>query len=109
MKEEPAAQFDNSEKLAEIGFAIAYYRKKRRLSQEQLAERLGISRQHMGAIEAPNMHRDLSLDLLLKFPESYKKHVQAPSLPHVLFYGIILLGLRYRSSSEKTQPQYFCI
>ena len=65
MKEEPAVQFDNSEKLAEIGFAIAYYRKKRRLSQEQLAERLGISRQHMGAIEAPNMHRGLSLDLLL--------------------------------------------
>ena len=47
------------------------------------------------------------LDLLLKFPESYKKHVREPSLPHVLFYGIILLGLRYRSSSEKMQPQYF--
>lgn len=65
MRDESSVQFDNSEKLAEIGFAIAYYRKKRRLSQEQLAERLGISRQHMGAIEAPNMHRGLSLDLLL--------------------------------------------
>ena len=24
-------------------------------------------------------------------------------------YGIILLGFKYRSSSEKTQPQYFCM
>ena len=26
-----------------------------------------------------------------------------------LYYGIILLGFKYRSSSEKTQPQYFCM
>lgn len=32
--------------------------------QEQLAERIGISRQHMGAIEAPNMIRAVSLDVL---------------------------------------------
>ncbi len=60
-----AMQFDNTEKLTEIGYAISYYRKKRRLSQEQVAELVGISRQHMGAIEAPNMNRGLSLDLLL--------------------------------------------
>ena len=58
-------KFDNSERLMEIGYAISYYRKKRKLSQEQLAEKVGISRQHMGAIEAPNMNRGLSLDLLL--------------------------------------------
>lgn len=57
-------EFNNSERFAELGFAIAYYRKKRKLSQEQVAERVGISRQHMGAIEAPNMNRGLSLDLL---------------------------------------------
>ena len=34
------------------------------LTQEQVAERVGISRQHMGAIEAPNMVRALSLDVL---------------------------------------------
>ena len=33
------------------------------LSQEQLAEELGISRQHMASIEAPNMDRGLSLEL----------------------------------------------
>lgn len=57
-------EFNNSERFAELGYAIAYYRKKRKLSQEQVAERVGISRQHMGAIEAPNMNRGLSLDLL---------------------------------------------
>jgi len=57
--------FDNSERLTEIGYAIAYYRKKNNLSQEQVAEMVGISRQHMGAVEAPNMNRGLSLELLL--------------------------------------------
>lgn len=57
--------FDNTARITELGYAIAYYRKKSGLSQEQVAERVGISRQHMGAIEAPNMNRGLSLDLLL--------------------------------------------
>ena len=33
-------------------------------SQEQLAEKLGISRQHLASIEAPGMNRGLSLELL---------------------------------------------
>ena len=33
-------------------------------TQEQVAEQIGISRQHMGAIEAPNMVRAISLDVL---------------------------------------------
>ena len=52
--------FDNRERFTELGFAIAYYRKRRGLSQDQLAERVGISRQHMGAVEAPNMNRGIS-------------------------------------------------
>ena len=58
-------EFDNTARMEEIAYAIAYYRKKRKLSQEQVAELVGISRQHMGAIEAPNMNRGLSLELLL--------------------------------------------
>lgn len=65
MEHKKPLTFDNSDRLTEIGYAIAYYRKKRKLSQEQIAEMVGISRQHMGAIEAPNMDRGLSLDLLL--------------------------------------------
>ncbi|MDO4305030.1 MAG: helix-turn-helix transcriptional regulator [Bacillota bacterium] len=48
----------------ELGYNIAYYRKHKNLTQEQLSEKVGISRQHLGAIEAPNIVRPLSLDLL---------------------------------------------
>lgn len=57
-------QFDHSERYRDLGCAISYYRKRKGLTQEQLAERIGISRQHMGAIEAPNMVRAVSLDVL---------------------------------------------
>ena len=56
--------FDNSDKYIELGYNIAYYRKHAKLTQEQLAEKLGISRQHLGAIEAPNIVRVISLELL---------------------------------------------
>ena len=56
-RREPIPAFDNTQKFIEIGYNIAYYRKHAGLTQEQLAERVGISRQHMGAIEAPNLCR----------------------------------------------------
>ena len=58
-------EFDNREKMLDIYNAISYYRKRKGLSQEQMAEELGISRQHIAAVEAPNMDRGLSLELLL--------------------------------------------
>lgn len=57
-------RFNNTERYRDLGYAIAYYRKRRGLTQEQVAEQIGISRQHMGAIEAPNMVRAVSLDVL---------------------------------------------
>ena len=48
-----------------IGERLKKARLAKNLTQEQLAEMVGISRQHMGAIEAPNMNRGLSIDLLL--------------------------------------------
>lgn len=56
--------FDNTRRFAALGSAIAYYRKRRGLSQDRLAGLVGISRQHMGAVEAPHMNRGISLDLL---------------------------------------------
>ena len=64
MAEPRNPEFDNTQKFIELGYNIAYYRKHAGLTQEQLAERGGISRQHMGAIEAPNICRPISLDLL---------------------------------------------
>ena len=57
--------FDNSERLEALSYAIGYYRKQKKLSQEQLAEELNISRQHLASVEAPGMNRGLSLELLL--------------------------------------------
>lgn len=64
MAERGNPAFDNTQKFIELGYNIAYYRKHAGLTQEQLAEKVGISRQHMGAIEAPNLCRPISMDLL---------------------------------------------
>ncbi len=64
MARRPSVSFDNAQKFIELGYNIAYYRKHAGLTQEQLAEQVGISRQHMGAIEAPKLCRPISLDLL---------------------------------------------
>ena len=57
-------KFDNSRRMENLSYAIAYYRKKKGLSQEQMAELLGISRQHLSAIEAQGIKRGISLELL---------------------------------------------
>lgn len=57
-------------RMENLSYAIGYYRKRRGLSQERLAEILGISRQHLAAIEAPNMERGLSLELLFKIADA---------------------------------------
>ena len=57
-------QFDNMERFANLSFAIHYYRKRSGFTQEQLAEELNISRQHLAAVGSPNMNRSLSLELL---------------------------------------------
>ncbi len=64
------ASFDNSKKYIELGYNIAYYRKHANLTQEQLAEMVNISRQHLGAIEAPNIVRVISLDLLFNIADA---------------------------------------
>ena len=58
-----------AEKYREIGYKIAYCRKHMKLTQEQLAEKLGVSRQHIGAIEAPNIDRKISLDLIFSIAD----------------------------------------
>ena len=60
MKKDP----NHWERYREIGFRIAYCRKYLKMTQEELAEKLNVSRQHIGAIEAPNVNRKISLDLI---------------------------------------------
>ena len=51
--------FDNSERMENLSYAIGYYRRAKGLSQEQLAEMLDISRQHLASVEAPIMNRGI--------------------------------------------------
>ncbi|MBR5479244.1 MAG: helix-turn-helix transcriptional regulator [Clostridia bacterium] len=48
----------------QIGLKIAYYRKLRGLTQEQLTEKVGKSVAFTGHIEAPNVNKGISLDTL---------------------------------------------
>lgn len=58
--------YENVENYTELGMNIAYFRKKKGLTQEQLAENAGISRSHSSSIEAPNIVKPMSLELLFK-------------------------------------------
>ncbi len=66
----------NEKRYIEIGYNIQYYRKHKGLTQEQLAEMLDVSRQHLGAIEAPRLVRAVSLDLLFRIADSLEIDVR---------------------------------
>ena len=52
------------DKYRTIGLKISYYRKLRGLTQEQLAEKIDKNHAFIGAVEAPNVNRTVSLDTL---------------------------------------------
>lgn len=53
-----------TERYRQIGLKIAYYRKLRGLTQEELAEQVGLTPAFIGHLEAPNISKALSLDAL---------------------------------------------
>lgn len=55
--------FKNHDRFIQLGIAISTLRRMRSLSQEQLAERAGISRSLLSAIEAPSMAKAFSLEV----------------------------------------------
>lgn len=48
----------------QVGLKIAYYRKLRGLTQEQLAEKIDRTPAFIGHVEAPNIRKAVSLDTL---------------------------------------------
>lgn len=60
----------HAEELMLLGNKIAYYRRKKKLSQEQLAERIGISRVHISHIEAPNVIQAFSINVLFDIADA---------------------------------------
>lgn len=56
--------FKNRDRFIQLGLAIASLRKIRGMSQENLAEKAGISRSLLSIIEAPNAAHSFSLEVL---------------------------------------------
>ena len=53
-----------------LGLKIAYYRKLRGFTQEQLAEKVEKSAAFIGHVEAPNVDKAISLDTLFDIAEA---------------------------------------
>lgn len=60
------------EKYKKIGLKISYYRKCNGITQEQLAEKISKDVSFIGAVEAPNVNRAVSLDTLFDIAEALK-------------------------------------
>ncbi len=63
-------QFKNRDRLIELGLTIAAVRKYRGFSQEQLAEKAQISRSYLSSIEAPNIIRSFSIEILYNIADA---------------------------------------
>ena len=61
---------NNRDRFIELGITIAALRKLQGMSQEQLAERAQISRSHLSSIEAPNIIRPFSVEVLYKIADA---------------------------------------
>lgn len=57
------------DRFVTLGLKIAYYRKLRGKTQEQLAKRVGISRTHLSNIEAAGAETRVSLDVIFKISD----------------------------------------
>ena len=60
----------HEDKYLQLGLNIAYYRKKKKMTQEQLAELIEVSRTHISNIEATQMDKSLSLDVLFDIADA---------------------------------------
>ena len=62
--------FENKDYYIEVGLNIAFYRKRSGMTQDALAEKAGLSRSHLSAIEAPNIIRPFSMEILFNIARS---------------------------------------
>ena len=57
-------KIEHMSKYKQLGLKIAYYRKMKGYTQEELAEKLDINAAFLGHVEAPNIDKAISLDTL---------------------------------------------
>ena len=63
-------EFKNRDKFIQLGLTIAYLRKLKGMSQEELAEKSNLSRSHISVIEAPGIVRPFSLEVLFNIADA---------------------------------------
>lgn len=61
---------NHDEYYHQLALNISYYRKKKGLTQIQLAEKAGISRTHMSNIEAPNVPTPFTTTALFRIADA---------------------------------------
>ena len=66
----------HSERYKNIGIKISKYRIKKGLTQEQLANNVGISYSYMTQIEAPNVVKKMSLEVLFDIADVLKVDIK---------------------------------
>ena len=60
----------HSDKYKKIGVKIAKYRLKKGITQEELANNVGVSYSYITQIEAPNVVKKMSLEVLFDIAET---------------------------------------
>lgn len=63
-------KYEFEQEYKKIGLKIAYYRKLEGLTQEGLAEKLGVATSYIGQIEAAGMYKPISLTTLLRISQA---------------------------------------
>ena len=63
-------KYEFEEEYKKIGLKVAYYRKLQGLTQEKLANKLGVATSYVGQIEAAGMYKPISLTTLLRIAEA---------------------------------------
>lgn len=83
-----------ADQYREIGRKIAFYRNLRELSQQNLADKIGVSRSYISKIEAPQSDVSFSLDVLFSIAAGLNVDVAA-------FFNPIEINSPYLKDKEK--------
>ena len=68
--------FKNRDRFVQLGLTIAYLRKLKGMSQEDLAEKANLSRSHISVIEAPGIIRPFSLEVLFNIADALEMEAE---------------------------------
>lgn len=77
----------HEDKFKKLGLKIAYYRKLKGLTQEQLAEKIDKNAAFIGHVEAPNISKAISLDTLFDIANV----LEIPPSKFLDFFNYLLL------------------